>query len=107
MTTRIDLIMEDKRLLRPDEIIAPGVGDPRLLTHSPVRRATSRADLRPPALRPGGQQFLRMPSRFGNRLYYRGGMVTDIDGNALPHVAWPAPGGDPEDGTSRTEVAPC
>ena len=67
----------------PAEVIHPHVGAHALLTASPVRRASSAADLAPPALRPGSEDFLACPSRIGNRLHYRGGRVTDLRGNPI------------------------
>lgn len=37
-----------------------------------------------PCLRPGANDALALPSRFGDRLHYRDGRVTDLDGNPLP-----------------------
>ena len=70
----------DRKLPHPAEIIAPGCGDPALLTRSPVRGLASAADLAPPALRPGSGDFLACPSRIGQRLHHRDGRVTDLDG---------------------------
>ena len=55
----------------------------RLLTSSATRRAASHADLAPPALRPGAQDFLACPSRTGGRLYHRDGRVTNLQGEPL------------------------
>ena len=54
-----------------------------LITRSPVRGLASAADLAPPALRPGAENFLTCPSRIGQRLYYRDGRVTDLQGNTI------------------------
>ena len=67
----------------PAEVIHPHVGAHALLTASPVRRASSAADLAPSALRPGATDALACPSRIGSRLYYRDGQVTDLLGRAL------------------------
>lgn len=46
-------------------------------------RATSQADLRPQPPRVGSLKFLECPSRWGNKLHYRDGRVTDLAGNPL------------------------
>jgi len=48
-----------------------------------VRSLASAADLAPPALRPGSEDFLACPSRIGQRLHYRDGRVTDLQGNSI------------------------
>jgi hypothetical protein len=53
-----------------------------LLISSPAR-SMSDADKRPPPVRREGMDFAQWPSRRGNRLYYRDGRVTDMDGNRL------------------------
>jgi hypothetical protein len=73
----------DRKLPHPAEIIAPGCGDPALLTRSPIRSIASAADLAPPAQRPGAQDALAHPSRIGDRLHYRDGRVTDLQGNPI------------------------
>lgn len=80
---RDDLPRLQPDLLTPAEIIAPGVGDPRLLTRSPVRSVASAADLAPPALRPNSEASLTLPSRVGDTLRYRDGRVTDLQGNLI------------------------
>ena len=65
------------------ELIAPGCGNPDLLTRSPAHRPASPADLAPPAERPHAQDAQRFPSRVGNRLHYRDGTVTDMAGKAI------------------------
>jgi len=52
----------DRKLPHPAEIIAPGCGDPALLTRSPVRGLASAADLAPPALRPGAETSSPAPA---------------------------------------------
>ena len=54
-----------------------------LITRSPVRGLASAADLAPPALRPGAENFLACPSRIGQRLHHRDGRVTDLQGNSI------------------------
>lgn len=71
----------DRKLPALADLIEPGCGDPRLLTRSPVRSLASAADLAPPALRPGSEDFLTCPSRIGQRLHHRDGRVTDLQGN--------------------------
>jgi len=63
------------RLLEAYEMIAPGCGDPRLLTRSPPHCIASTADLKPAPPRPGSLKALDCPSRFGDRLHYRDGRV--------------------------------
>ena len=76
----------DRKLPHPGEIIAPGCGDPALLTRSPIRSIASAADLAPPALRPGSEDFLTCPSRIGQRLHHRDGRVTDLQGNPIKNL---------------------
>ena len=71
----------DRKLPALADLIEPGCGDPRLLTRSPVRSLASAADLAPPALRPGSEDFLTCPSRIGQRLHHRDVRVTDLQGN--------------------------
>lgn len=71
------------RQITPAEVIAPGAGDPRLLTRSMVRSNASAADLAPPPARHGSLAGLEHPSRMGNRLHYRDGRVTDLHGKAI------------------------
>ena len=75
-----DLPREQPTLLRPDEVIAPGAGPVELLTRSPARSLASAADLAPPPQRPGQDTNLTHPSRFGDQLHYRSGLVTDLAG---------------------------
>lgn len=70
-------------LLRPDEVIAPGAGPISLLTQSPARMRTSATDTAPPADRPGQDNNLGYPSRHGDRLHYRSGLITDMAGNPI------------------------
>lgn len=65
------------------KIIAPHVGNPRLLTSSQSARAASAADLAPPPPRPGSNTSHSVPSRHGDTLRYRDGRVTDLQGNPL------------------------
>jgi hypothetical protein len=46
------------------------------------RRAMSDADAHPCTSRAGSEQALGHPSRRGNRLYWRDGRVTDLQGAA-------------------------
>lgn len=48
-------------------------------TGSPRARAASAADLATPPQRPGSEVFHGLPSRVGDRLYWPGGRVTDLD----------------------------
>ncbi|MBP9785748.1 MAG: hypothetical protein KBC92_15080 [Giesbergeria sp.] len=76
----------DRKLPHPGEIIAPGCGDPALLTRSPIRSIASAADLAPPAQRPGAQDVLvgvLIAQQLGDRLHYRDGRVTDLQGNPI------------------------
>ena len=52
-------------------------------TRSPVRLASSSADLAPPPMRPGAEACLVLPSRIGDRLHHRDGRVTDLQGRPL------------------------
>lgn len=52
--------------------------DRAALTRSIVRLASSSADLAAPPPRPGSQDALDLPSRFGNQLRYRDGRVVDL-----------------------------
>ena len=71
------------RIMTPAEIIAPGCGSPELLTRSPAHRPASSADLAHPVDRPHAHDAQRYPTRIGNRLHYRDGTVTDMDGNTV------------------------
>lgn len=53
------------------------------LTRGQPRAAASAADLAPPAMRPGSEACLALPSRIGNELHYRDGRVTSMDGTEL------------------------
>ena len=83
MTTPTYTDPADRKLPALADLIEPGCGDPRLLTRSPVRSLASAADLAPPALRPGSEDFLACPSRIGQRLHHRDGRVTDLQGNPI------------------------
>lgn len=67
---------------RRSALCPPGV-DASALTRSPIRAASSPADLRTPPTRDGADAGLDLPSRMGNTLRYRDGRVTDLQGNAL------------------------
>jgi hypothetical protein len=54
-----------------------------LLTRSPPRNAASQADLAPQPVRPGAVVASYLPSRIGNRLRWRDGRVTDLDGKPI------------------------
>lgn len=75
--------LDDRRRADPAGIICAHTGAVRLLTGSATRRAASHADLAPPALRPGATDFLACPSRVGNRLHHRDGLVTNLHGDPL------------------------
>lgn len=70
-------------ILTPAQVIAPGCGDPALLTTSPARRRASHADLAAPCQRFASNDNLGCPSRIGDRLHYRNGEITDLDGQVL------------------------
>lgn len=74
---------QDRKGADPAAAMAPHVGNPRLLTASPGRRAASTADLAPPTMRPGSEAALACPTRVGNRLHHRCGRVTDMAGNPI------------------------
>lgn len=64
--------------------VAPGI-DPAQLTSSPPK-LSSAADNRPQPIRPGADNGLGLPSRIGEKLHYRNGLVTDMAGNVLQAV---------------------
>lgn len=75
---------------RRTAVLAPGIehGEHRahaaaLLTRSPARTLASHADLAEPPIRPEGQLNLAWPSRVGQRLHYRDGRVTEMDGTQV------------------------
>jgi deferrochelatase/peroxidase EfeB len=55
----------------------------QLLGHMPGRLASSDADNAPPPMRLGADACLALPSRVGDRLHYRDGRVTDMQGNPI------------------------
>lgn len=57
--------------------------DPELLTRGQPRAAASAADLAPPAMRPGSEACLALPSRIGNELHYRDGRITSMEGDEI------------------------
>ena len=79
--------LDDRRRADPGAALCAHTGAAdgalHLLTSSATRRAASHADLAPPALRPGAQDFLACPSRIGGRLYYLDGRVTNLDGHPI------------------------
>lgn len=56
--------------------------DPDTLTRSPAK-PSSDADNRPPPVRAGAEDSLALPSRIGDKLHYRSGLITDMAGNVL------------------------
>ena len=54
-----------------------------LLTAGQRRNAASLADLAPPPMRPGTQEALELTSRIGDRLHYRDGRITRMDGTVV------------------------
>ena len=62
--------------------IADASVDPHTLTKSPAK-PSSDADNRPPPVRAGAEDALGLPSRIGDKLHYRSGLVTDMAGNVL------------------------
>lgn len=60
---------------KPLGVIAPSSGG--------RARPSSDADNRPPPMRPGSEQCLSLPSRIGDQLHYRGGLITDMAGNVV------------------------
>lgn len=42
-------------------------------------------EIRRPSLRPGSMAAFSLPSRMGDQLHYRDGLVTDMAGNPVPH----------------------
>ena len=74
-------------VLRPQEVIHhhalqtdAGVA---AATCSRRTRAASAADLTTPPARPGSEAGHRPPSRRGDRLYWPGGRVTNLDGGGV------------------------
>lgn len=53
------------------------------ITGSQRRAVASAADLAPPPMRPGTDIALALPSRIGNRLHYRSGRITTMDGTEV------------------------
>jgi hypothetical protein len=82
----LDPSVETRQALAQIDMIAPFVGDPRLLIQSPARNRASAADLAPQPPRPGSLFGLDCPSRIGARLHYRDGTVTDLHGNPLKNT---------------------
>ena len=84
-----------RRPLRPDltPVVLPEPAPTRqapadaALTRSPVRLASSAADLAPPPMRPGAEACLAIPSRMGDTLRYRDGRVTDMQGRPIEQPA--------------------
>lgn len=66
-----------------DATPAVNPADTCLLTTRQRNRAASAADLAPAAPRPGSHAALSTPSRIGNRLHYRDGRITTMDGTTL------------------------
>jgi len=54
-----------------------------LLTSSPPRMRSSAADTRTPPVRTGADAALALPSRIGDRLHFRSGVVTELDGTVV------------------------
>jgi hypothetical protein len=53
------------------------------LTRGLPRPAASTADLATPPMRPGAEACLQLPSRIGDRLHYRSGRITTMDGREI------------------------
>jgi len=58
----------------------------QLLTSSPPRMQSSAADTRTPPTRTGADVGLALPSRIGDRLHFRSGVVTELDGTVVRAV---------------------
>ena len=69
----------------PEPLVLPDGVDPAQLIRS-KRQLSSAADNRPQPGRPGADDGLGLPSRMGEQLHYRNGVVTDLAGNVL-HAA--------------------
>lgn len=65
------LLLGDKLL----DVIAPAIGG--------RARTSSDADNRTPPMRLGADQALSLPSRIGDQLHYRSGLITDMAGNVV------------------------
>ncbi len=68
----------------PPPVAVPTV-DVQDLTRSPAK-PSSDADNRPPPVRAGAEDALGLPSRIGDKLHYRSGLITDMAGNVLQAV---------------------
>lgn len=60
---------------KPLGVIAPSTGG--------RARPSSAADNRLPPMRPGSEQALSLPSRIGDYLHYRNGLITDMAGQVI------------------------
>ena len=72
-----------RRPLRADLAPEPAAQPALYSARNTQRLACSDADNAPPPMRPGAEACLAIPSRMGDRLHYRDGRVTDLQGNAL------------------------
>lgn len=80
--------------------------DPFGYPASGVRRAAaSAADLAPPPMRPGAEACLELPSRIGDRLHYRDGHITRMDGSEIQRARTEQTYKPTRDGSSRATPA--
>lgn len=80
-------------------------GDPFALTRGLRRAAASAADLAPPPMRPGAESCLELPSRIGDRLHYRDGRITTMDGSEIQRARIEQTYKPTRDGSSRATPA--
>jgi hypothetical protein len=79
--------------------------DPFALTRGLRRAASSAADLAPPPMRPGADTCLDLPSRIGDRLHYRDGRITSMDGSEIQRARTEQTYKPTRDGSSRATPA--
>lgn len=61
----------------------PAITPSATVTNATSRGAYAGLELKPYAGRPRAMDAQRHPTRIGNRLHYRDGMVTDLAGNPI------------------------
>lgn len=75
------LLLSQADMLHPHA--AAGGNLASTLTSGKPRRSASRADLAPQPLRRGADIAVHAPSRVGDRLHYRDGSITDMQGHPI------------------------
>ena len=90
--TTPSLSFEQQRQQRYDELVAQLAAQPLIAAPSPTVHSASTkgdysgAELSAPAVRPGADANLALPSRIGNRLYHRrhhSRRITDLTGQPV------------------------